>query len=158
MKSFNQWSRLLIFVATALFFISAGRSAAAQTSGLGNINGTVTDSTGAAVANTTIVVLNTDTGVARTVTTNADGSYTASFLQPGHYELTIGGGGFGKVDRKNLVLTVGQILTVDAALPPASVSSEVVVTSESPLIDTDKTEVAQTIGEHLISNLPVASR
>ena len=45
----------------------------------------------------------------------------------------LGGGGFGKVDRKNLVLTVGQILTVDAALPPASVSTDVIVTSETRL-------------------------
>jgi hypothetical protein len=158
MKSPILSKRLLALAVAALFLVSAGHPVAAQTSGNGNINGTVTDSTGAAVANTTVVVLNTDTGVTRTITTNADGSYTASFLQPGHYEITLGGGGFGKVDRKNLVLTVGQILTVDAALPAASVTTDVVVTSESPLIDTDKTEVAQTIGEYLISNLPVASR
>jgi len=50
------------------------------------------------------------------------GSYTASFLQPGHYEVTIGGGGFGKVDRKNLVLTVGQISSPSTRpfLPPRS--------------------------------------
>jgi hypothetical protein len=148
---------LFVFAVTVLLLFAA-RPLAAQTSGLGNINGTVTDSTGAVVANAAVVVLNTDTGVSRTITTNSDGSYTASFLQPGHYELTLGGGGFGKVDRKNLVLTVGQILTIDVALPPASVSSEVVVTSESPLIDTDKTEVSQTFDQHLIENLPVASR
>jgi hypothetical protein len=148
---------LLVFTVTILFLFAA-RPLTAQTSGLGNINGTVTDSTGAAVANAAVVVLNTDTGVSRTIATNSDGSYNASFLLPGHYEVILGGGGFGKIDRKNLVLTVGQILTVDAALPPASVSSEVVVTSESPLIDTDKTEVAQTIDQSLISNLPIASR
>ncbi|MGH9595345.1 MAG: carboxypeptidase regulatory-like domain-containing protein [Edaphobacter sp.] len=150
--------RYLFAFAVAALFVFAASPLTAQTSGLGNINGTVTDSTGAAVANSTVVVRNIDTGVSRTITTNSDGSYTASFLQPGHYEVILGGGGFGKIDRKNLVLTVGQILTVDASLPPASVSSEIVVTSESPLIDTDKTEVAQTIGQSLISNLPVASR
>jgi hypothetical protein len=155
-STFSQ--RLFTFALAAIFFVFAGRSVVAQTSGAGNINGVVTDSTGAIVANTTVVVLNTDTGITRTVTTNSDGVYTANFLLPGHYEVTLGGGGFGKVNRKNLVLTVGQILTVDTVLPPASVTSEVIVTSESPLIDTDKTEVAQTIGQHLIENLPVASR
>jgi hypothetical protein len=150
--------RLRAFAVAALFLISAGRPLVAQTSGVGNINGTVTDSTGAAVPNSTVVVLNTDTGVTRTLTTNADGSYSATFLQPGHYEVTLGGGGFGKVDRKNLVLTVGQILTIDAALPPASASTEVTVTSESPLIDTEKRDVSQTVDEHLISNLPVNGR
>jgi len=150
--------RLLTLAVATLFLISTGRPVAAQTSGNGNINGTVTDPTGAAVSNAAVVVLNTDTGVTRTLTTNADGSYSATFLQPGHYEVTFTGSGFGKVDRKNLVLTVGQVLEIDAALPPASVSTDVIVTSETPLVDTEKTEVAQTIDEHLISNLPVASR
>jgi hypothetical protein len=158
MKLFNPCQCLLTLALAVLFLFSAGRPLAAQTSGNGNINGTITDRSGAAVPNTTVVVLNTDTGVTRTLTTNNDGSFAANFLLPGHYEVTAGGGSFGKVDRKNLVLTVGQILTVDAILPPASVSTEVIVTSESPLIDTDKTAVSQTIDQSLISNLPVATR
>jgi hypothetical protein len=158
MKPSTVCQRLLVFAVAALFLVFAGPPISAQTSGVGNITGTVTDTSGAAVPNAPVVVLNSDTGVTRTITTNADGSYTASFLQPGHYEVTIGGGGFGKVDRKNLVLTVGQILTVDAALPPASVTTDVIVTSETPLIDADKTEVSQTIGQELISNLPVNGR
>jgi hypothetical protein len=158
MKLSAACKRLFVFTVAILVLACAGHSVMAQTSGNGNINGTIIDSAGAVVPNATVVVLNTDTGVSRTLTTNGDGAYAANFLLPGHYEITASGGGFGKINRKNLVLTVGQILTVDAALPPASVSTEVVVTSESPLIDTDKTEVAQTIDQFLISNLPVASR
>ncbi len=149
---------LLACAAAALLFVSAASPAFGQTSGNGNITGTVKDSSGAAVPNASVTVLDNDTGVSRSLTTNADGSYSATFLQPGHYEVTFGGSGFGKVDRKNLVLTVGQVLTVDATLPAASVSSEVVVTSESPLLDTEKTEVSQSFSEQLITNLPVASR
>ena len=127
---------LLRQVAAALFFIAAVTPLTAQTSGVGNINGTVTDLSGAAIPGASVSVLDTDTGITRLLTTNADGSYAATFLQPGHYEIILGGGGFGKIDRKNLVLTVGQTLTVDATLNPASVSTEVVVTSQSPLIDT----------------------
>jgi Carboxypeptidase regulatory-like domain/TonB dependent receptor len=151
-------SQRLLTIALVAVLVLAGHSIVAQTSGAGNINGTVTDSSGAAVPNATVVVLNTDTGISRSITTNSGGAYTANFLQPGRYEVTLGGGGFGKIDRKNLVLTVGQILTIDAALPPASVSTEVVVISESPLIDTDKTEVSQTVDQQLISNLPVNGR
>jgi hypothetical protein len=151
-------SQRLCTLALAVGFILTGHSVQAQTSGAGNINGSVTDSSGAAVPNASVVVLNTDTDISRTITTNSDGTYTANFLQPGHYEVTLGGGGFGKIDRKNLVLTVGQVLTIDAALPPASVSTEVVVISETPLIDTDKTEVSQTVDQQLISNLPVNGR
>jgi hypothetical protein len=149
---------LLRQVAAALFFIAAVTPLTAQTSGVGNINGTVTDLSGAAIPGASVSVLDTDTGITRLLTTNADGSYAATFLQPGHYEIILGGGGFGKIDRKNLVLTVGQTLTVDATLNPASVSTEVVVTSQSPLIDTEKTEVSQTVDQALISNLPVNGR
>jgi hypothetical protein len=143
---------------SVLFLVSAGSPLAAQTTGNGNINGTITDSTGAAVPNTTVAVLNIDTGVSRSLTTNGDGYYTATFLIPGHYEVSAGGNGFGKIDRKNLILTVGQLLTIDLILPPASVSTEVVVTSESPILDTEKTEVSQTVDQQLISNLPVNGR
>jgi hypothetical protein len=130
----------------------------AQTSGNGNIGGTVTDPSGAVVPNATVVVTNTDTGVSRTLTTNGDGLYAANFLQPGHYEVVASAASFGKIDHKNLTLTVGQILTVDAALPAGSVSSAVEVTAAVPILDPDKTEVSQTIDEKLISNLPIASR
>src|SRR3984957_10646875 len=149
---------LLAQAAAAFLLVTAALPLAAQTSGVGNINGTVTDSSGAAVPNAAVIVRDTDTGISRALTTNADGSYSATFLQPGHYEIVLGGGGFGKIDRKNLVLTVGQTLTVDVALPAASVTTEVVVTSQSPLIDTDKTEVSQTVDQALISNLPVNGR
>jgi len=158
MKLPNACRSVLTFAVAALFLIAAGLPLAAQTSGNGTINGTVTDQSGAFVPNAPVVVRNIDTGVSRNLTTNADGVFQAIFLLPGHYEVEAGGNGFGKIDRKNLVLTVGQVLTVDIALPPASVSTEVIVTSESPLVDTQKTEVAQTIDQSLISNLPVASR
>jgi hypothetical protein len=129
-----------------------------QSTGSGTITGTVTDSTGAIVPNATVTVTNTDTGATRTFTSNADGSYVAAFLQSGHYQVTAGGGSYGKIERKNLTLTVGEILTVDAALPAASVSTDVVVDTSAPLLDTEKTEVSQTVDTHLIGNLPVNAR
>ena len=150
--------RLLVFVAAAFLAFSLSLSSVAQTSGVGTITGTVTDASGAAVANASVVITNADTGVARTLTTNNAGEYTAPFLKPGRYEVLIGGGSFSKVARKNLVLTVGQVLSIDASLQVGSVSTEVQVSSEIPILDTEKTEVSQTIGQHLISNLPVNSR
>ncbi|WP_353068394.1 TonB-dependent receptor [Tunturibacter empetritectus] len=141
-----------------LLVASFGYPIAAQTAAVGNIAGTVTDTSGAAVPGAAVVVTNTDTGVSRTLATGSDGSYSATFLQPGHYEVLLGGGGFGKIDRQNLTVTVGQVLTVDAALPTASVSTEVQVSTESPIIDTDKNQISQTIDQHLISNLPVNGR
>ena len=80
------------------------------------------------------------------------------FLQPGHYTVRVSANGFATVEKTGLNLAVGQTLTVDTTLPPASVSSQVLVTTQAPLLDTEKTEVSQTVSETMISNLPIASR
>jgi hypothetical protein len=132
--------------------------AAAQSTTSGAISGTVTDTSGAAVANATVVIKDTDTNVVHTVTTNGDGSYSMPFLLSGHYEVIAGAANFTKVDHKNLTLTVGQTLTINSSLPAASVSTEVIVVSEPPILDPEKIAVSQTIGERLIENLPVRNR
>jgi Carboxypeptidase regulatory-like domain/TonB dependent receptor len=142
----------------AMLIASAASSSFGQTAGTGTITGVVTDTSGAAIPNATVVITNTDTGVSRTIQTNGDGSYTATFLQPGHYEVVLGGGAFGKFDQKEINLTVGRTLALNASLAAASVSSEVIVNAAPPVLDTEKTEVSQTVGQQLISNLPVNGR
>ena len=130
------------FVATAALFTTLASPSLAQTAGTGTITGTVTDSSGAAIPNATVEITNTDTSVARTLQTNNEGSYTATFLQPGHYEVLVGGGAFAKFDQKDVNLTVGRTLAINATLAAASVSTEVVVSSEPPVLDTEKSEVS----------------
>jgi hypothetical protein len=134
------------------------QTALAQSSGTGTITGTITDNSQAVIASASVIVTNTDNGVARTIPVNGEGIYVAPFLQPGPYTVRISANGFATVEKNSLVLSVGQTLTVDASLPPGSVSSQVLVTSEAPLLDTEKTEVSQSVSETLISNLPIASR
>ncbi|HXB62898.1 MAG TPA: carboxypeptidase regulatory-like domain-containing protein [Acidobacteriaceae bacterium] len=142
----------------AALFTLAALPAAAQSSTSGAISGTVTDTSGAAVSNATVVIKDTDTGVVHTVTTNGDGSYSMPFLLSGHYEVIASAANFTKVDHKNLVLTVGQTLTINSSLPGASVTTDVVVLSEPPILDPEKIAVSQTVDEHLIENLPIRSR
>jgi hypothetical protein len=158
MNRLSDWKCLLTFVAAAILAICAAFPAFAQTAGTGTISGTVTDATGAIVPAASVVITNTDTGAARSLTTNSSGEFTSTFLQPGRYQVVVGGGSFGKVNRQNLVLTVGQVLTVDVALPAASTATEVTVTDASPLIDTLKTQVSQTVSQQMVAKLPVNGR
>jgi hypothetical protein len=155
--SFSLSNRLRYVLATALVACCA-LPIAAQTSGNGNITGTITDATGGVVPGATVVVTNTDTGVPRSAVTDSAGIYTAPFLIPGHYSVTATAASFGKVERKNLLLTVGEILTIDEVLPASSVTETVEVSGESPILDTQKTEVSQTFDPTLLVNLPVATR
>jgi hypothetical protein len=150
--------RLLALAFAAALLPCAALPLDAQSTASGTIAGTVTDSSGAVVPAAAVVITDTDTGVSRTVTSSGAGTYVAPFLLPGNYEVVLGGGSFSKVDRKNLVLTVGETLTVDAALPAGSASTEVTITSDSPLLDPQKTEVSQTLDPTLNANLPIAAR
>ncbi|WP_213803871.1 TonB-dependent receptor [Granulicella sp. dw_53] len=157
MKS-SFFCRQLFTLAATLILISAAIPAFSQNAALGNIAGTVRDTAGAVVPNAAVVISNTGTGATRNVTTNGEGYYSADFLQPGQYEVILGGGSFGKVDRKNISVTVGSTITVDASLPNAGVSTELIVSSDAPLIETEKVEVSQTVDQNLVSNLPVNGR
>ena len=130
----------------------------AQNAALGNIAGVVRDATGAVIPNATVTVSNSGTGASRTLTTDSDGHYLAGFLQPGTYEVVLSGTGYGRVDQKNVTVTVGSTNTVDATLPLASVSTDVVVSADAVLVDADKVQASQTIGQELVSNLPVNGR
>jgi hypothetical protein len=151
--------RFLASSTVAIVAMASVLSMSAQSAGSGSIAGTLTDKAGAHIPNEPIVIKDTDTGAVRTVTSNAAGSFIVPFLQPGHYEVVLGGGAYGKVDRKDLVVTVGDTLALDTVLPLASVSSEVVVSAtDEPVLDTAKTSVSQTLDQALVSNLPVNGR
>ncbi len=127
-------------------------------SGTGSITGTITDPSGAVVPGATVIVLNTDTGVARTTATNDAGIYSATFLQPDKYTVSASKSGFGKLERKDLVLEVGRILTIDFSMAIQTSTNAVTVTAETPVVDTDKTEASQNVSESAVENLPIAGR
>ena len=146
------------FFALIAFVLCFCTPAHAQTSGAGSITGTITDQTHAVVTGASVNVIDLDTGGTHTFTTNSEGIYVAPFLRPGHYRVEVSGSGFGSVQANNLTLQVGQTLTIDLALNVASASTSVEVTSESPLLDTERTEVSQIVDQYVIQNLPVNGR
>ena len=152
-------SKRLLAVASALAFsFVMALPSSAQTAALGGIAGTVRDASGAVVSGATVALTNSQTGAVRSVTTDSEGHYEAGFLQPGTYEVVIGGGSFGKIDRKNIAVTVGATISIDVNLPAASVTTEVSVTTENPLVDTEKVEGSQVVDQQIVSNVPVNSR
>ena len=159
MKTIGSYPRCLFLAFVALvamcFAVPFGT---AQTAGTGTITGTISDINKAAVPGASVLVRDVDTGVERTITANGDGLFVATFLQPGHYEVVASGSGFGSVEQKNIVLTVGRTVSLDFTLPLQTVQQAVTVTDTAPLLDTEKTEVSQTVGQQLISNLPVNGR
>ena len=92
----NSSSRYTWLVVVSLFIVWA-QSLMAQTAATGALTGTVTDETSAVVPNATVTVTSADTGQARTVTTDAAGTYKVSLLPPGSYRVKFEASGFKTV-------------------------------------------------------------
>ncbi|MGD1094842.1 MAG: carboxypeptidase-like regulatory domain-containing protein [Bryobacteraceae bacterium] len=145
------------FVIICLLTFSAA-GVLAQTAGSGEISGTVTDPAGGVVPGATVVVHNTDTSADRSLTTNEAGIYSATFLQPGHYDVTASKEGFSKAQHTDILLEVGRSLSIDFAIQVQSGTQSVTVTTETPVVDTEKTEVSQEVSENMVENLPIVGR
>ncbi|PYQ24911.1 MAG: hypothetical protein DMF81_04090, partial [Acidobacteria bacterium] len=130
----------------------------AQSAGTGNVEGIVTDATGAVLPGVTVTVRNMDTNLARETMTDGGGRYRADALQPGRYEVSATLSGFAAKPVADVRAQVGQTVTVDLQMRPGSVTEEVTVTGEAPLVDTTRTDVSSVVSQTSIQNLPINGR
>jgi hypothetical protein len=131
-----------------------GQSQAAN----GTIEGTIRDSSAAALPGVNVTVSNVDTGDTRVVVTNERGGYRAPLLPLGRYRVTAELQGFKKFEQQGLSLSAGQTALIDVTLEVGNVSETVTVTRESPVAEPGKIDLGRTIGETEIKNLPLVSR
>ena len=139
-----------------VIFLAAGMLAA-QTF-RGGIQGTVTDSSGAAVAGAQVTVTSAETGLTRTVGTDAAGNYTATELPLGTYNLTATKNGFRTAVVKGVTVGVSTTQRADIRLTPGEVKQTVEVTAEQPLVETTGNTIGGTIEASRAEELPVNGR
>ena len=103
----------------------------------GAIHGTIRDTTGAVLPGATVEARSPTAVGVNTAVSDAEGRYRFPALPPGTYTVTAAAFvTFRSAKVDNAALAIGQLLTIDLTLDPASVSEDLLVTSESPLIDT----------------------
>ncbi|PYY19355.1 MAG: hypothetical protein DMG60_04600 [Acidobacteria bacterium] len=122
----------------------------------GTLTGNVTDPSGAVVPNCKVEALNTQTGVTRSTTTDANGVYRFSDLQQGNYKVSISSTGFATVAVDNVAVTVNNIKRADAQLTVAQTQTVVQVNAEQQTLQTDKADVHTDLTNREIENLPIA--
>ena len=125
---------------------------------LGQILGTVTDQSGGVVTGATVIILDTQRGVSRTLTTNESGEYNAPNLIPGTYTVRAAFRGFKTVERSGILIEVGQEARVDLSLQPGEQSEKVTVTEVLPLIETTNATLGGTLSNETINDLPLNGR
>ncbi|MGA7928397.1 MAG: carboxypeptidase regulatory-like domain-containing protein [Candidatus Sulfotelmatobacter sp.] len=124
----------------------------------GDLHVTVKDPKGNLVANATVTVSDVAKGLERTAIGDGQGGYTARLLPPGTYTVTVAAGGFGKVQAKDVSITVGGLVEFPVALAVATGREVVEVSSQADLVETSRTSTTDTIGQRRIDNLPINGR
>jgi hypothetical protein len=122
----------------------------------GNISGTVRDAQGV-VPGAMVAVTNVDTQITQNLATNDSGYFEAPLLNPGNYSVTVQMTGFRTATRTNIVLGVGQQLTVPFVLDVGAITEEVLVRAETPLLDTTSLSSGANFDSRLVDSLPMFS-
>lgn len=133
-------------------------AAAALAQGTVSVDGTVLDSSQAAVPLAKVTLTNVDTGQARSTTASEQGHFTFTDLTPGKYSVKISSSGFKSWEQNNVVLTVGQHATIHPILELGAVNETVQVNGAPPLVTTSDSSISTLIDAKRIEELPLNGR
>ncbi|HEV3483345.1 MAG TPA: carboxypeptidase regulatory-like domain-containing protein [Candidatus Acidoferrales bacterium] len=126
--------------------------------GTGSIQGTVSDSSGAIIAGTSVTMTNTQTGGVTSITANTQGRYVAPDLLVGTYDVQAKMTGFQTQIHTGVVITVGQNVVVDFSLPVGQVTETVTVQGATTQVETTTAEISAQIGQQQVQQLPLNGR
>src|SRR6202521_4432431 len=149
--------KIVLFVWIFGLCLGNSRPLRAQVAG-GTLSGSITDPSGAVVANAQVVIKNSATGVATTVTTNADGLYSAANLLPGEYEVAVSATGFNTGIKKGITINVGSQPVFNLALQIGTVANRIEVTTEAPTVQLTSSDISATVNATTVRELPLNGR
>ncbi|MGH9723276.1 MAG: carboxypeptidase-like regulatory domain-containing protein, partial [Bryobacteraceae bacterium] len=124
----------------------------AQSKTTADLSGTVRDASEALVPDTKITVTNPETGLVRETRSDAEGHYRVVLLPPGTYEIRAEKQGFSTQNIRGIGLTVGQTATINVLLAVGPSTQIVDITTETPLIESERAQQANTIGQLEVRN------
>jgi Carboxypeptidase regulatory-like domain len=133
--------------------------AAAWAQDTASLTGTVTDSSGAAIAKAQVTATNSEHGINRTATSNESGDYLIGALPIGSYNLTVTAPGFKKYQAKGVVLNVAEKARVNVSLQVGTIATEVVVEGEQVAqVETQSSDLGNTITGKEVTQLELNGR
>ncbi len=123
-----------------------------------SVIGFVRDTSGAVIANSNVILTNTETGVTQNAQSDSDGKFEFSSVKIGNYRVTASAAGFAGFDSGVFELTVHARQRVDVSLKTGSASDTVQVTSTASLLETENSSRSQLVGTREVENLPLNGR
>ena len=127
-------------------------------SGSSTIAGLVKDSSGAPLPGASVTIRSEDTGVTLDTVTNEEGLYRVGDLVPGKYRVEVNVDGFEPAVQTAITLAVSQTLAIDVTLEIARQSESISVEAKAALIDSQSSNIAQTVTREMLTALPLPNR
>ena len=137
--------------ALAVVLLLAATTVAAQES-RGAVSGLVKDSQGAVLPGARVTVVNVDTNSTTHVTTTGSGQYSALYLNPGTYTVTVELQNF-RTYRREVPVGVAQKVQLDVTMETGGMTEDIVVTAERPLLESGSATMGQSMTSHMARNL-----
>jgi len=143
-----------IFSLVAIAFLLAAAGWAQDTRGA--ISGRVTDPSGAVIAGAQVAVINSAMGTRATITTNSEGIYRATLLQPGIYQIEVTAAGFKKLVRNDIEVRVADRLDVNMTMELGAPEQSITITAETPLLNSETASLGTVVDSKRVENLPLS--
>ena len=124
----------------------------------GSFSGTVADKSGSVIANATVKVTSTQTGLVRDTKTDDTGHYTVPLLPVSTYTVRVEAQGFQAAEQRDAYLQVNESRELNFTLNPASVSTSVEVTATEVAVQTTNPTLGQVITSQQVADLPLNGR
>ena len=124
----------------------------------GALNGSVTDTTGAAIPGASVRLDNPATGFSRTVTATTAGEYSFPDLPPGIYTLTFSVGGFETKKIENIEVAVTKTTAINVQLGVAQQQQTVEVSAAAANLDTTTSDLSAIVNDQTVQDLPINGR
>jgi hypothetical protein len=126
--------------------------------GFGSMVGTITDNSGSVIVSAKVTATEVGTGLARTVTTDANGYYVIPTLRPTQYNLSVSATGFRSFNQKDVTLLADQTLTINIEMKVGATSETVEVTAAPVQVNLADGTASQVIDRSRIAGLPLNGR
>jgi len=123
-----------------------------------SLTGTITDSTGAAVANAAVQVTNLATNAVTSTKSNESGTFVTPFLAPGQYHMTVEATGFKKFVRENIQLQAADRVRIDVKLEVGEVTTSVTVSESVSQLQTETATRSQVLANEIVASVPTQGR
>src|SRR5262249_50694785 len=151
--------RLCLVTLMALFCLALSLCAPAIAQTVtGTLSGTVADASGAVIPGAKVTAKNTETGLSREVTTNAEGSFQMPFLPLGFYDVIAEAKGFQKITKTGVSVELNKETVSNFKLEVSAVGGDVQVVGETPQIETTTGEIKHSLDAKRIEDTPLAGR